>query len=225
VTETADNDPPLGEHAAALLAAEHWSLLSARSLIWSEAQSRVTVFLTVLSASIIALALLADATGFGGETTTLALVLLPAVFLLGIGAYARLLMINTEEFQLVLAMNRLRRAYLTLEPGLARYLTTSAHDDERGVFATYMVYGPTRKAVWVHFLVNTPTIVATVDASLAAAVAVLGLQAAEAPPAVAATAGVAVFVLVSAALYWLQAQTLRPFRDQAPRFPTPPDTP
>ena len=54
--ETADNDPPLGEHAAALLAAEHWSLLSARSLIWSEAQSRVTVFLTVLSASIVALA-------------------------------------------------------------------------------------------------------------------------------------------------------------------------
>jgi hypothetical protein len=223
VTETADNDPPLGEHAAALLAAEHWSLLSARSLIWSEAQSRVTLFLTVLSASIIALALLADATGFGGETTTLALVLLPVVFLLGIGAYARLLMINTEEFQLVLAMNRLRRAYLTLEPGLARYLTTSDHDDEQGVFATYMVVGPARKAAWLHFLINTPTIVATVDAALATAIAVLGVQAAEAPLAVTVAAGVAVFVLVSVALYWLQAQTLHPFDQQTPRFPTPPD--
>ena len=221
----AARDQPLGEHAAALLAAEHWSLLSARSLIWNEAQNRVTVFLTVLSASIIALALLADATGFGAETTTLALVLLPVVFLLGVAAYARLVQINTEEFQLVLAMNRLRRAYLTLEPGLERYLTTSPHDDEQGVFATYMVNGPTRKAAWLHFLVNTPTIVATVDAALAAAMAVLGLQAAEAPLAVTVAAGVAAFVLVSATLYWLQAQTLRPFRYQTPRFPTPPDPP
>jgi hypothetical protein len=221
----AARDQPLGEHAAALLAAEHWSLLSARSLIWNEAQNRVTVFLTVLSASIIALALLADATGFGDETTTLALVLLPVVFLLGIAAYARLVQINIEEFQLVLAMNRLRRAYLTLEPGMERYLTTSAHDDEQGVFATYMVYGSTRKAAWIFFVVNTPTIVATVDAALAAAMAVLGLQAAEAPLAVTVAAGMVVFVLVSVTLYWLQAQTLRPFRHQTSRFPTPPDQP
>ena len=97
------SERPLGPHAAAILATEHWSLLAARSLIWNEAQSRATVFLTVLSASIIALALLADATGFGAQTTTLALVLLPFVFLLGIAAYARLVQINTEEFQLVLA--------------------------------------------------------------------------------------------------------------------------
>jgi hypothetical protein len=103
-------DRQLGPHAAQLLGTEHWSLIAARSLIWNEAHSRATVFLTVLSASIIALALLADATGFGAQTTTLALVLLPVVFLLGIAAYARLVQINTEEFQLVLAMNRLRRA-------------------------------------------------------------------------------------------------------------------
>jgi hypothetical protein len=65
--------------------------------------SRATVFLTVLSASIITLALLADTTGFGPQTTTLALVLLPVVLLLGIATYVRLVQINTEEFQLVLA--------------------------------------------------------------------------------------------------------------------------
>src|SRR5262245_36601277 len=79
----------LGPNAAAILATEHWSLIAARSLIWNEAMSRATVFLTVLSASIIALALMADATGFGSQTTTLALVLLPIVFLLGIATYAR----------------------------------------------------------------------------------------------------------------------------------------
>jgi len=45
-------------------------------------------------------------------------VLLPVVLLLGVATYARLVQINTEEFQLVLAMNRLRRAYLTIAPQL-----------------------------------------------------------------------------------------------------------
>jgi hypothetical protein len=40
---TRAGDAPLGEHASGLLAAEHWSLLASRSLIWSEAQSRATV--------------------------------------------------------------------------------------------------------------------------------------------------------------------------------------
>jgi hypothetical protein len=219
------SDHPLGPHAAQLLGTEHWSLIAARSLIWNEAQSRATVFLTVLSASIIALALLADATGFGAQTTTLALVLLPVVFLLGIAAYARLVQINTEEFQLVLAMNRLRRAYLTLEPGLERYLTTGHHDDERGVIATYMytLDRPSRQWLWVHFLVNTPTIVATVDAALAAAMVVLGLQAAESPRAVAVAGGVVAFLVVWGVLFRLQLQTLRPFRNTTPRFPTPPE--
>jgi hypothetical protein len=220
----AADDRPLGEHAPALLAAEHWSLLAARSLIWSEAQSRATVFLTVLSASIIALALMADATGFGAGTTTLALVLLPVVFLLGIAAYARLVQINAEEFRLVMAMNRLRRAYLTLEPGLERYLTTGHHDDQRGVFVTYMVDGPaTRRALWVYFLVNTPSIIATVDAALASAMVVLGLRAADVPQAVAVSGGAAAFLLVWGMLFGLQRQTLLPFRHQTPRFPTPPD--
>jgi hypothetical protein len=218
-------DPPLGEHAAALLSAEHWSLLAARSLIWSEAQSRATVFLTVLSASIISLALLADATGFGAQTTTLALVLLPVVFLLGLAAYARLVQINAEEFQLVLAMNRLRHAYLALEPGLARYLTTGHHDDQRGVFATYMVGRPTRRALWLHFLVNTPNIVATVDAALAAAMVVLGLRAVGVPTAMVVVAGLVAFLLVWGTLYLLQQYSLLPFRDEPSRFPTPVDRP
>jgi hypothetical protein len=218
------SDHPLGPQAAQILGTEHWSLIAARSLIWNEAQSRATVFLTVLSASIIALALLADATGFGAQTTTLALVLLPVVFLLGIAAYARQVQINTEEFQLVLAMNRLRHAYLTLEPGLGRYITTGHHDDEQGVIATYMYTSgrPSRQWLWVHFLVNTPTIVATVDAALAAAIVVLLLQVAEAARAVAVAGGAVAFLVVWGVLFRLQLHTLRPFRDQTPRFPTPP---
>ena len=192
--------------------------------------SRATVFLTLLSATIIALALLADATGFGSQTTTLALVLLPIVFLLGIAAYARLVQINTEEFQIVLAMNRLRHAYLQLEPGLERYFTTGHHDDERGVIATYMLEGPSREGTWgrhgwmtVHFLVNTPTIVATVDAALAAAIAVLLLRVSDAPQALEIAGGIVACVVVWVALASFQLQALRPLRDSTPRFPTPRD--
>jgi hypothetical protein len=219
------NDAQLGPHAAAILASEHWSLLAARALIWNEAMSRATVFLTVLSASIISLALLADATGFGEETRTLALVLLPVVFLLGIAAYTRLVQINTEEFQLVLAMNRLRHAYLQIEPGLERYFTTGHHDDERGVIATYMLEGPSRKWLAAHFLVNTPTIVATVDAALAAAIVALLLQVGEASQAAGVASGIVAFVVVWALLLRFQLHALRPLRGTTPRFPSPPDLP
>jgi hypothetical protein len=218
------SDARLGPHAAAILATEHWSLLAARSLIWNEAMSRATVFLTVLSASIIALALLADATGFGSQSATLALVLLPLVFLLGIAAYARLVQINTEEFQLVLAMNRLRHAYLEIEPGLERYFTTGHHDDERGVIATYMLDGPSRKWLAAHFLVNTPTIVGTVDAALAAAIVVLLLRVSDAPQAAEVAGGIVAFLVVWTVLLLFQLQALRPLQDTKPRFPTPPDT-
>jgi hypothetical protein len=220
---TDEGSPRFGPAASQILATEHWSLLATRSLIWNEALSRASVFLTVLSAAIVSLALLADATGFGPETTTLALVLLPIVFLLGIGAYARLVQINTEEFQLVLAMNRLRRAYMEVEPGLEPYFTTGHHDDERGMLATYMLYRPSRLWLWVHFVVNTPTIVATVDAALAAAMVVLLLQLAHAPLVGVMAAGGLVFIAIWCGLYLLQWRILSRLLDQEPRFPTPTD--
>ena len=218
-------DHPFGPNAAQILATEHWSLLGTRSLIWNEAMSRATVFLSVLSASTIALALLADATGFGPQTTKLALVLLPVVLLLGIATYVRQVQINNEEFKLVLAMNRLRHAYLKIEPGLEPYFTTGHHDDERGLQATYMVDPPSRRWRWqlVYFLINTPIIVATVVAALAAATAVLVVQAVDAPRAAVVAAGVVAFLALWAGLMPLQRQSVDPLRDTTPRFPTPPD--
>jgi hypothetical protein len=216
---------PFGPHATQILASEHWSLLATRLLIWNEAMSRATVFLTVLSASIIALALLADATGFGPHTTMLALVLLPVVLLLGIATYVRQVQINNEEFSLVLAMNRLRHAYLKIEPGLEPYFTAGHHDDEHGLVATYMLHHPSRRWLLVHFMINTPTIVATVDAALAAAIAVLVLQTAEAPRAAVVAAGVVAFVAVWGGLMLLQRHSADPLHDKTPRFPTPPVLP
>jgi hypothetical protein len=221
----AEDDHPFGPHAAAILATEHWSLLGARSLIWSEALNRVTVFLTLLSASIVALALLANATDFGPQTTTLALVLLPVVLLLGIATYFRLVRINAEEYKLVMAMNRLRHAYLKIEPALKPYLTTGYYDDEKGVMATYMVGRPSRREWWLYFMVNTPTLVATVVAALASAMAVLGLQVLESSTLVVVAGGVVVFFAGWGSLLLLQQHLMDPGRGMTPKFPTPADTP
>jgi hypothetical protein len=211
---------PFGPDAAAILATEHWGLLSSRALIWNEAISRTTVYLSVLSAAIIALALLADATGFGGRTATLALILLPVVLFLGVATHLRLIAINGEEVKIMLAMNRLRNAYLKMAPALEPYFTTGHHDDERGLSASYLL-GSAGMRPWAQYFQATPTIVATLNAALAAAIVVLLMLAVEAPAAVVAAVGAAAFVTMEAILFSLQRRAIDRLRHSAPRFPTP----
>lgn len=122
-------------------------------------------------------------------------------------------------------MNRLRRAYLTIAPQLEPYFTTGHHDDERGLVTTYMLHRPTQLRLWFHFLVNTPTIVATVVAALATVIVVLVLQAAGASKPAVVTAGVVAFLAVWGMLFPWQRHILRPLDDTTPRFPTPPEAP
>jgi hypothetical protein len=211
---------PFGPDAAAILGTEHWSLLGARALIWNEAMSRTTVFLSVLSAAIIALALLADATGFGDQTNAFALVLMPVVLFLGVATHLRLVAINGEEVKIMLAMNRLRNAYLRIDPGLEPYFTTGHHDDERGLSASYLL-GSGGLRPWAQYFQATATIVATLNAATAAAIAVLLTLAAEAPIPAAVAVGAAAFVGVGAILFSFQRRALDPLRNSTPRFPTP----
>jgi hypothetical protein len=222
---SAATERPFGPDGATILATEHWSLLGTRSLIWNEAMSRTTVFLTVLSASIVALALLTDATGFGRRTTTVALVLLSVVFLLGLATYGRLVQINSEDVAITRAMNRLRYAYLVMAPDLRPYFSTGHHDDEQGIATTHLLGMGRHLQTWPHFLVTTPTIVATVDAAVATAIVVLAGLTVEAPTGVVVAAAVVAFLGIWAALFFLQRLNLGVLRDTSTRFPTPPETP
>ena len=216
---------PLGPDAAAILATEHWSLIGSRSLLWNEAYSRTTIFLGALSAAIVALALVANAAGFGPRTATLALVLLPVVLFLGIATHIRVVEVNQAETDLMLAMNRLRNAYLRIAPALGPYFSTSPHDDERGLAASSMLasFGGRGLRPWGRFLSNTATVIATVDAALAAAIAVLAVRKAGAATTLAVAVGAVAFLVVWTALFLLQRQSLSPLRRSKPRFPTPPE--
>ena len=95
--------------------------------------SRAGIFLTVVSASVVALALVAQATDFGDGFYVFALLVLPIVLVLGVGTLVRLGDALTEDVRLVFGMNRLRHAYLEIAPELEPYFVTSHYDDEEGV--------------------------------------------------------------------------------------------
>jgi hypothetical protein len=156
----------LSDHASTFLSTEHWSLLSARSLAWNESFNRVAVFLTTLSASAVALALVADASGFDDKFKIFGLVLFPIVLFLGIATYVRLVQINLEDIYLVAAMNRLRRAYVDAAPEIREYFTSGTSDDEAGLWTTYLL-GRKQPRPGAQFLATTPTVVATLDTVIA----------------------------------------------------------
>ena len=149
---------------AQLLATEHWSLLATRSTTQSEVLSRITTFLMLVSASIVSLALIGQATGFDRRFITFALVLLGMVIMVGTLTQMRLGNAAIEDLAHVIGMNRLRAAYVELDPGIERYLVTSAHDDDPGIWQTYNhLLGP--NPIWQPFASST-TFITLVNAGL-----------------------------------------------------------
>lgn len=146
-----------------ILATEHWSLLATRSMTWNELFTRASMFITVLSAAVVALALVAQATDFGDNFRTFTLLVLPVTLLLGIGTFIRLGDAMTEDVWLVIGMNRLRHAYLDIAPDLEPYFLTGHHDDVAGIMQTRGPRIPTGRS---RMLSATPALVAIINAVL-----------------------------------------------------------
>lgn len=158
-----------------LLAQEHWSLLSTRSLSWSESFARASMFLTLLTGTVVALALVAQATSFGQGFVVFALLLLPVLLFVGCATFVRLGEINNEDLIWVQGMNRLRRAYLDLDPGIEPYLITGTTEDLQGVLLSYGAgrERPSLRGNIMHGLVTTPAMIAFVDCVVAAVLVAL----------------------------------------------------
>ena len=164
---------------AQLLATEHWSLLATRSTTQSEVLSRITTFLMLVSASIVSLALIGQATRFDRRFITFALVLLGMVIMIGTLTQMRLSNAAIEDLGHVIGMNRLRAAYVELDSGIERYLVTSAHDDDPGIWQTYNhLMGP--NPIWQPFASST-TFITLVNAGLTGVFAGLVAVALDAP--------------------------------------------
>jgi hypothetical protein len=186
---------------AQLLATEHWSLLATRNLSWNESFARAGMFLTVLTGAVVALALVAQATGFSQDFVIFALLLLPVVLFVGTATYNRLNEINEEDLVWVQGMNRLRRAYLELDPGLEPYLITGWTEDVDGVLRTFGARGtqPTLRQNLTHALVTTPVMILVINCVVAAVLVGLVLAQLGAPMEAAAVGATVGFVVVFAA--------------------------
>ena len=225
----ATETPPAGPEPATsaklqILATEHWSLLATRSLTYTESLGRVSMFLAILSGSVIALALVAQADRFGPTFIAVAIFMLAVVFFVGVATMARLMSLNRDDFRWVLGMNRLRNAYLELYPELEPHFMTSSYDDLPGALQTLGIdrTGGSRLGSFVHGTQTLPGMLSVVVAAVAGAIGALAAVAIGAPLLAVLLAGAAAFVV---AMLWLANWGRRAVRRLDPslaaRFPSP----
>jgi hypothetical protein len=110
------------------LSAEFSMLQGARGATISESSSRSSLYMTTLSASVVALALVAQASRFGVSFFIFALAIMPVVFFLGIATYYRLLETGVEDVIYARAISKIRDFFSEIEPAQAAFFHASAVD-------------------------------------------------------------------------------------------------
>jgi hypothetical protein len=210
-----------------ILATEHWSLLATRSLTYTEALSRVTIFLAILSGAVIALALVAQLDRIGPTFIAIAIPLLSVVVFTGVSTISRLMALNRDDYRWVIGMNRLRNAYLELHPELEPHFIASQYDDMRGALQTLGIEDVgTERGVGssLHLIQTLPGMLTVIVAAVAGVIGALAALAIALPPvAMAAAAGLA-FVLVVVLMGRYGKRSIgQPTPSLVPRFPSPTD--
>jgi hypothetical protein len=221
--------PPTGKDPAApaklqILATEHWSLLATRTLTYSESLSRVTIFLSILSGAVIALALVAQVSRFGPAFIAIAIPVLSVVVVTGISTIGRLMQLNGDDYRWVIGMNRLRRAYMDLYPELEPYFTTGGYDDLPGALQTigYTLSTGRRVGSVLHTIQTLPGMLSVIVASVVGAIGALAALAIGLPSlgVVLVAAGAFVIAMISLT-FWGRRGLRRSDPSLEPRFPSP----
>lgn len=192
---------------AQLLATEHWSLLGTRSMLWSELMSRISIHLTVSSAALVVLALVAQATGFGTGFWVMAIGLSSALLVLGTLTLLRVTIGSLEDHRLVVGMNRIRGAYGELAPEVVDRFVTSARDDPEGVALTYTL--GSRRPLVLHAISSTTFFLAAFNAMVAGTLAALITYVAGGPIILVAVLGALAAAAYLGAHTWLSGSLFR----------------
>jgi hypothetical protein len=203
---------------AQILATEHWSLLATRSMTWSEVMSRIVIHLTLLSASLVVLALVAQTTGFGLIFRVFAIGLAAGALVLGTLTGLRVYNASADDAAMLIGMNRLRSAYIALDPEVEQYFVTSRYDDSAGVMASYLM--GTRRSSFSHAVASTGLFIDVVNAIVAGTLGALIAEAADAPAWIIAVIG----TICGLSFLWVAVVVARRrFEGRAyqSRFPTP----
>ena len=130
---------------AQILATEHWGLLAVRSQTWSEVIGRITSQLMFTSASLLFLALAGQAMSYSPTFRLLAILLGLTLLVAGTLTSFRVHNASQEDYMFIKGMNRLRAAYVDIDPSLTPYFITGLTDDDDGIGQTYTL-GSTRRS-------------------------------------------------------------------------------
>ena len=125
----AANDDARRQAVITFLTTEHFTLQTARAAAIGETNSRLQLYLGVLSSSILALALVAQVAEFTRAFFVLALVLFTVVLFLGWATIGRLQHTWLDWFHAAQGMSRIRRYFVEIAPETERYLIMPSHDD------------------------------------------------------------------------------------------------
>jgi len=203
-----------------ILNAEHASLQASRSLAWNESFARAGMYLSILSASIVALGLIAGIDKLGDVFVTFAIVILPVVLFVGLATMIRMGMSNYHEAMTVYGMNRIRGAYLELAPDLEPYFVMGVHDDLRGLRVTMAT--PSNVPTVLHVISATPFLVTVLNGVVAGAiVAIVFLHWLTASVPLTVAAAVLTFAVVVFAQGWIAGVSIRRSARRRALFPTP----
>ena len=212
--------------ALTILTTEHWSLLSARSLVYNEAFARTGMFLTFLSASLVAMALLSQAMGFERDFLLFVAVILGFDFFIGLATLGRVASASNEDLRCIAGMNRIRHAYLEIAPGLEQYFITSRYDDLLGILSTYgepTSEHPSMFLGFLHALTTTDGMVGMITSAIGGILGAVVALLVGAPPSVAIAVGIAMFAVLFLGLSRAGYSNFSSFGARlGPRFPTPP---
>src|SRR6195256_2764739 len=113
----------------AFMTTEHFTLQTARGAANAEISSRLQLFVTSLSGTIVTLALAAQLSGLGPVFHTFALILLPTLYLLGVMTLLRILQASNEWRIYGQGMARIRHYFVELSPQISPYLVMPSTDD------------------------------------------------------------------------------------------------
>jgi hypothetical protein len=208
-----------------ILSTEHWSLLSARSLVYNESFARAGMFLTFLSASLVALAFVANAMAFNRQFLILASLLLFVDIAIGLATLGRMLDASVDDLRSIAGMNRIRNAYLRIAPAVEPFFISGTHDDSAGVLDTYGDAGiQTGTSAFIHGLTTAGGMILTIDALLAAALGGIVAIFVGADMAGAFAVGIIAFVALFVVLNRYAYGVIEGFESSfVSRFPTPPE--
>jgi len=194
------------------LTTEHFTLQTARAATIADSNGRSALYLSTVSSAVVALAFIGQVAHLGQAFMLFALALLPALVLLGILTYLRLVQTAIEDLFYARAINRIRRHYLDLDQQASRWFVLCGHDDPAGVMAAMGLASPGAAPSHRHLLSHAASMVAVVTSIIGGVGVALAANAAGAgrvPVAASAAVGVLVTVACTAAFGWHQTRRWR----------------